>query len=131
MSFIKREVSPPDIKEGEVVQAEILGIEWPVKGEYGDQIKIKAKLSNGYECAVWQKYYDHPSERSVLGGVLDTLMKTMKTEYVDVNQALTALKNYGFVYLKVSGFREWHEELYPKFKLVDGKLPPRQAELKA
>lgn len=136
MSFIKKEKPPPDVKEGEVLQTEILDIKYPVEskfkgpdGEPKQQINFHLRLPDGYEAQAWMVFYERPSERSSLGMLCNALMALKKTEYNTVKEALEGLKNHGSVYVKVSGFREWQEKLYPKFKVVPNKLPPLQTTI--
>lgn len=136
MAFIKKEKPPPDVKEGEVLQAEILDIKYPVEsrfkgpdGKTKQQINFHLRLSDGYEAHAWTAFYKRPSERSNLGMLCNTLMALEKTAYNTVEEALEGLRNHGRVYIKVSGFREWQEKPYPKFKVVPNKLPPLQTTI--
>jgi hypothetical protein len=136
MSFIKKEKPPPDVKEGEVLQAEIVDITYPVEskfksaeGEPKQQIDFRLRLPDGYEARSWMAFFERPSERSNLGMLCNTLMALKKAEYKSVKEALEELKEHGRVYVRVSGFREWQEKLYPKFKVVPNKLPPLQTKI--
>ena len=136
MSFIQKEKPPPDVKEGEVHKARILDIDFPVeskfKGKEGkpkEQIRFRLQLEGGYEFPSWMTYYERPSERSNLGMLCNTFMALKKTEYHTVKEALDALHSHGHVYVKVSGFRQWQEKRYPKFKIVPNKLPPLQTKI--
>lgn len=136
MSFIRKEKPPPDVKEGEVLKAKILDIDFPLESKFKDkegkpklQVRFRLQLEGGYEFPVWMPYYETPSERSSEGILCNTLMALKKTEYNTVKEAFEELRNHGYVYVKVSGFREWNEKLYPKFKIVPNKLPPLQTRI--
>lgn len=75
LSFIKKSVAPPEVKEGQVLTAKIVGMEYPVES---------------------------------------------------VKDVLEGIKKHGSVYVKCRGFREYNEQLYPKFKVVANKLPSSQ-----
>jgi len=136
MSFIKKELPPPDVKEGELLKAKILDINFPVesrfkseRGEPRQQIHFRLQLEGGYEFRSWMSYYERPSERSNLGALCTTLMALTKNDYNSVEETLEALRRHGHVYVKVSGFREWQEKHYPKFKVVPNRLPPLQTKI--
>jgi len=129
VSFIKKSVPPPDVKEGEVVLAEILDVQFPVKGEYKEQVKWQVQFENGYETSVWTAYYEKPSDRSALGQLCITFMNLSDMTFETVSETLEAIKKHGKIYVKCSGFREWNDSLYPKFKVVPTKLPPFQKKI--
>jgi len=129
MSFIRKEKPPPDIKEGEVLLAKVLDIQYPVTGKYKEQAQWRIQLDNGYETSVWMAFYEKPSERSVLGQLCITFMNMTQMPFNKVGDVLEAIKKHGKIYVKCSGFREWNEKLYPKFKVVSTKLPPLQPKV--
>jgi len=137
MSFIRKSVPPPEIKEGEVLTAKILNVEYPVESSYKDdqgrpkyQVKFRLELPSGYECNSWMAYYDEPSDRSMLGELSMTFMNAIEGPVETVKDVLDGLKTRGSIYVKCSGFREYNEDLYPKFKVVVNRLPGTQKSLK-
>jgi len=136
LSFIRKSVAPPEVKEGEVLTAKVLGVEYPVESSYKDdqgrtkyQVKFRLSLPNGYECNSWMAYYEEPSDRSALGALSIAFMKAIEGPVESVKDVLEGLKKHGSVYVKCSGFREYNEQLYPKFKVVPNKLPPFQKSM--
>jgi len=130
MSFVKKSVPPPEMKEGEIVTARVVDVEYPVEGRYGKQIRFRLVLPNGYECSSWVKYYDEPSDKSVLGNLSITFMERIKGPVESVKEVLEGLKKtVGSVYVKCSGFREYEDRLYPKLKVVPDKLPPMKRNI--
>lgn len=130
MSFIKKSVPPPEIKQDEVVTAKILSVEYPVESSYKNadgspkyQVKFRLELPSGYQCNSWMAYYENPSDRSVLAELSMTYMDAIKGPVDNVKEVLEGLKTHGSIYVKCSGFREYNDFLYPKFKVVANKLP--------
>ena len=112
MSFIKKSVPPPEVKEGEVLTAKIIGIEYPVDSNYKDdqgrvkqQIKFRLLLPNGYECNSWMTYYEQPSDKSVLGALSITYMNMIQGPAESVKDVLEGIRKLGSIYVKCSGFR--------------------------
>jgi len=137
LSFIIHEKPPPDVKEGDVLQAAIVDLKYPVESVFKDdqgnpkqQIHFHLRLDDGYEPRAFMSFYERPRERSALGQLCNTLIGITKENYKTVNDALQGLKAYGRVYVKVSGFRERDDgKLYPKWQVVLTKLPPKQTDL--
>lgn len=133
MSFVKREMPPPNVKEGETLEAKILDIEFPVEsgfktkeGKPQYQVKFTLELDNGYQTPSWIRYYERPSERSTLGALCLAFVDKIGKDPGDVPKTLNALKEYGRIFVQVpnkDGFREWNGKLYPKFKVMPFKLP--------
>lgn len=129
MSFIQKSKPPPDVKEGQVLEATVTDVEYPIEGKYGKQIRFRLELSNGYKFNSWIKYYDEPSDRSRLGKLAITYMDLVQGPFEKVGEVLEGLKKHGRVYVSCSGFREFEEQLYPKFKVVVDRLPGMQTEI--
>ena len=133
MSFIRKSVPPPEVKEGEVLTAKVLEVEFPVESKYKDdqgrdklQIRFGLGFANGYECSSWMAYYEQPSDRSALAALSMTFMDLVKGPVESVKDVLEGIQKHGSVYVKCSGFREYNEQLYPKFKVVTNRLPGLQ-----
>jgi len=130
VSFVKKSVPPPEMKEGEVVTARVVDVEYPVEGRYGKQVRFRLALPNGYECSSWMKYYDEPSDKSALGSLSITFMDRIKGPVESVKEVLEGLKKtVGRVYVKCKGFREYEDRLYPKFQVVSDRLPSMQRSI--
>lgn len=127
--FIKRSAPPPDVKEGEELTAKIADIEYPMKGEYREQVRFSLVFTNGYKTYSWMPYYEEPSDQSALGILCITIMNLTQQPINSVSDALERLKKLGTAYAKCTGFREKNEKQYPRFKIVPNKLPPTQKEL--
>ena len=131
MSFIKRAKEPPKVKVGEVVEASIVDVKYPVKSSkfQKENVELYCKLPNSYECRCWFGYYQEPSDRSLLGQLALTLMRVLNKEFNAVDEVLDALKSYGKVYLRCVGHNRRGNLSYPKFKLVADVLPSLQTQL--
>ena len=112
-----------------MLTAKVVDVQYPVEGKYGQQIRFNLVLPNGYECASWMKYYSEPSDKSALGSLSITFMNAIKGPVESVKDVLEGIKKLGCVYVKCSGFREYNEKLYPKFKVVPNKFPPTQENI--
>lgn len=136
MSFIKKSTPPPEVKEGEVLTAKVVDVEYPIKSKYKDdagrekqQVRFRLVLPNGYECNSWMAYYAEPSDRSALGILSITFMNAIQGPVESVKDVLEGIKKHGSVYVKCTGFREYNEKLYPKFKVLPNKLPSIQKNI--
>jgi len=123
MSFIKKSVAPPDIKEGEVLKAKILEMTFPKEGKYGLQIEWSVELENGYRTRLWTKYYKEPSDLSILGRLCLTYLEATKAVFNSVNEVLEEIRRHGKVNVLCKGFREANGTLYPKFQISASKIP--------
>lgn len=133
MSFVKREMPPPNVKEGETLEAKILDIEFPVEsgfktkeGKPQYQVKFTVELDGGYQTPTWIRYYERPSERSTLGALCLAFVDKIGKDPGDVPKTLQALEEYGRIFVQVpnkDGFREWNGKLYPKFKVMPFRIP--------
>ncbi len=130
MSFIRKQVPPPALKEGDLLEAEIVDMAYPVeiKNFKAPQIQITARLPNGYSTRTRITYYEHPSEKSELAKVCLQLLRIKGGDFADVNEALKALKEHGKVFLKCSGHWERNGTNFPNFQLVTDKLPDVQGK---
>ena len=132
MSFIKKSVPPPIVDKGDRFLTSILEMEYPVEGEYGEQIKWRLQLpkkQDGYEATVWTSYYEKPSDKSILGQLCMTYMKVGDEPLDSVDDVLKAIKQHGQVYVECSGHRKWQDQEYPKFQIYPNKMPGRQKPL--
>jgi len=134
MGIVRKSIPPPNVKEGEILGAAIKDIQFPVESRFNDdqgnpqyQIRFRVQFENGYECPVWMRYYERPSDRSKHGQLILTLQQLYNKVYETNEEAFKDLKAHGRIYVKCKGFRERNELLYPKFEVVASKLPPRQA----
>ena len=132
MGIIKKEIPPPDVKEGEVLAAKIKEIVYPVDSVYKDeqgkpkqQMDFAMELESGYPFRVFMAYYERPSERSVLGALVLHVQKEYGQEFETIEEAIAGIRKHGRLYVKVSKFSEWNGKLYPRFKVVGEKLPPK------
>ena len=135
MGFIKKGVPPPAVEEEDILRARIISIskvtsKW--KDEQGnprEQLQFDLELEGGYKFRSWIAYYQGPSDRSKLGKLAVNFMDLMKQQHNTVDQFLEALKNYGWIYVRCKGFREFEEEVYPNFGIVVTKIPPLQTKM--
>jgi len=117
------------VKEGEILPAKIVSVEYPVTGQYGEQVEWHVELDNGYQTTIWMSYYKEPSDKSFLGMLSIAFMDMIKSySYDTVNDVLAAIKEHGKVYVRCAGFREWEDKIYPKFKIVPTKFPTIQRQ---
>jgi hypothetical protein len=61
----------------------------------------------------------------VLGALIQHVQKVVGKEYQTIENAILGIERYGRLFVRVSGFREWNGKMYPKFKVISDKLPPR------
>lgn len=132
MGIVRKELPPPDVKEGEILTAAIKEIMYPIDSSYKDvqgkpkqQINLKMALESGYSFNAYIAYYESPSERSVLGALIQHAEKIVGKEYDTIENAILGIEKYGRLFVRVSGFREWNGKMYPKFKVVADRLPPK------
>ncbi len=131
MSFIRKSKEPPKLQTGETVEATILDIKYPVKSKKfnRDNVEFRCKLNDSYECRAWVGYYEEPSDKSELAKLILTLMRITKQDFKNVKEGLEALRNYGRIFLKFTGYNQRGNLSYPKFKLVTDVLPNLQTQL--
>jgi len=131
MSFVKPATPPPDIKEGETQTAKINSIKivkskWKDdEGNEREQLEFDLELENGFKCKSWMAYYEQPSDKSKLGKLALALESRLKTKLENINQFLDALKNYGLIYVRCKGYREYEDEIYPNFNIVSEMIPEK------
>lgn len=129
MSFVKESVAPPDVEEGAILKARIVDIKkvtskWKDdQGNPKEQLQFDLELENGYKCRSWMAFYEEPSDKSKLGKLALKFTETTKKQISTVDEFLTALKEFGLVFVKCKGFREYEEELYPNFAILTDKIP--------
>lgn len=134
MGFIKKTPPPPDCEEGNVFKARIVEIKkitstW--KDEEREQLQFDCELDSAYKARVWAAYYEQPGDKSTLGKLALKLQQATKHDFDNVNEFIAALKTFGYIFLRVKGFREFEETMYPNFALVTDKLPGLQEKLSA
>jgi hypothetical protein len=136
MSFVKKATPPPAVEEGDMLKAKIVDIkkvqsQWKdEEGNLREQLEFDLALEDGYKVKTWMAYYEQPSERSKLGKLALKLAEVTKKDPKNIQEFLDLLKNYGWIFVKVKGFREFEEELYPNFTIVVDKLPQAKVETK-
>lgn len=126
----------PHVEEGNVLEAEIIDMKWPVESKYQNvdgtprqQIELALRLQNGFEFKSWLTYYERPSIKSKLGKLCKTLMASTGVQYQSLKEFLDDLKKYGRLFVQVSGYRTWEDEEYPKFSILSTKLPEPKKEI--
>lgn len=132
MGFIKKTPPPPDCEEGNVFKARIVEIKkvtstW--KDEEREQLQFDCELDNAYKARVWAAYYEQPGEKSTLGKLALKLQQATKHDFDNIDEFIAALKTFGYILLRVKGFREFEETMYPNFAIVTDKLPGLQEKL--
>jgi hypothetical protein len=132
MGFIKETPPPPECEEGNVFKARIVEIKkvtstW--KDEEREQLQFDCQLDNAYKVRVWAAYYEQPGEKSTLGKLALKLQQATKHEFSNIDEFIAALKTFGSLFLRVKGFREFEETMYPNFAIVTDKLPSLQEKL--
>jgi hypothetical protein len=137
VSFIKKSAPPPECEEGDVFKARILDIskvtsQWKNDdGSIKEQLKFEIELENGYNALTWMPYYEHPGEKSSFGKLILKLVAATKQDVTNATDAIKALKEFGWIFVKVKSFREYEDETYPNFAVVSDKLPGTQQEIDA
>lgn len=135
MSFVEKGAPPPDVEEGTILKARIVDIQkvtskWKDdQGNPKEQLQFDLELENGYKCRSWMAFYERPSDKSKLGKLALKFVEATKKQVPNVDTFLTALKEFGYVFVKCKGFREWEEELYPNFSILTDKIPATPEEL--
>lgn len=136
VSFVKKAVPPPDVEEGNVLKTRVIDVkkvtsQWKDdEGNPKEQLQFDLLLEDtGYKLRSWIAFYETPSDKSILGRLVLKLQETTNKQYGNVNEFLTALKEFGYVFVKCKGFREYEEEVYPNFSIVADKLPAFQEKL--
>lgn len=116
--------APPELKQDERLEATILGLKYPVQGQYGEQIEFQLQLQGGYKFRAWMRYYEKPKPKSSLYQLSAAFMgATDYWGYDTVDDFLRGLRNYGKVFVCVDGFREYQGLDYPKLKVVVDSMP--------
>ena len=134
MSFIKKSIPPPKLREGDIVQARILDViqetsKWEDdNGDPKEQLRFDLELSNGYNARAWIAYYERPSDKSVMGAIALKLSEMTGTDISSADEFIEKIKNHGQVFVKVKGFREYKEETYPKLSIYPDQLPLKREQ---
>jgi len=111
MSFIRKTKDVPKLEIGQTLEASIVDIKYPVQNEkFGkENVELKCRLNNGYECRAWIGYSKEPFEKSTLATLLLSLMNATKRNLGSVDDGLNALKEYGKIYLRCYQPRSLHK----------------------
>lgn len=133
MGFIKKTTPPPECEEGNVFKARIVKIKKETsiyKDEEREQLRFDCELvDSAYKTRAWAAYYEQPRDKSTLGKLALKLQQATKHDFDNVNEFIVALKTFGYIFLRVKGFREFEETMYPNFAIVTDKLPGLQEKL--
>lgn len=129
MSFVKKATPPPAVEEGDMLKAKIVDIkkvtsQWKdEEGNLREQLEFELELENGYKVKSWMAFYEQPSEKSKLGKLVLKLAEATKKDIKSIQEFLSLLKSFGWIFIRVKGFREYEEELYPNFAIATEKIP--------
>ena len=117
----------PQLALGQQLEIKIQSIE-KVSGQYGDQLQIDGALDTGWNARAWIKYYAVPAPNQYLGKLCLAIERVTGQTFSSVEQAINALRSYGRIYLRVSGFRTYEDKEYPKFSVFADTLPGEQVQ---
>ena len=117
----------PQLALGQQLEIKIQSIE-KVSGQYGDQLQIDGALDTGWNARAWIKYYAVPAPNQYLGKLCLAIERVTGQTFSSVEQAINALRSYGRIYLRVSGFRTYEGKEYPKFSVFADTLPGEQVQ---
>jgi len=129
VSFVKKATPPPAVEEGDMLKAKIVDIkkvtsQWKdEEGNLREQLEFELELENGYKVKSWMAFYEQPSEKSKLGKLVLKLAEATKKDIKSIQEFLSLLKSFGWIFIRVKGFREYEEELYPNFAIATEKIP--------
>lgn len=136
MSFVEKAVPLPDVEEGTILKAKIINIQkitskWKDdQGNLKEQLEFDLELENCYKCRSWISFYERPSDKSKLGKLALKFTEATKKQVSSVDEFLVALKEFGHVFIRCKGFREYEEKLYPNFAILTDKIPVVEQKLK-
>lgn len=95
--------------------------------EARDQLQFDVKLvPGGYEARGWISYYKIPNPKQKIGKLYLAIQRITGKTYQNVDEAMSALREYGRIYFEVTGSRKVGETTYPKFAIVGETLPGEQ-----
>ena len=118
----------PEFTVNQQVEATIDNIQ-KVTGQYGEQYQFDVTLQpSGWRARAWIKYYPVPAPNQYLGKLCLAIERVTGQAFSSVDGAVAALKSYGKVYLKVTGFRTYEDKEYPKFAIAPDALPGEQVQ---
>jgi hypothetical protein len=135
MSFIRKRVPPPQIEIGKILSVRIIDLQYPVSSPANsqypqrEQLQFTLETDAGYRFNTWLTYYETPHESSDLGKLCLTLIKTQQQHYTSIHDCLQELKERHRLSVVCTGFRDYNETTYPKFKVVCDHLPEKQTTL--
>ena len=130
-AFITKSKEPPNLHEGDKIEATILDIIYEkstFKEQERQQYKFDCTLDayENYPCKAWLTFYDKPGDKSHLGILVLTLCNKMQRSFATMEDFRRAMIDYRKIYLRVSGFstpKEKDDAIYPRFKIIPGHLP--------
>ncbi|MDO8057045.1 MAG: hypothetical protein Q6361_09315 [Candidatus Hermodarchaeota archaeon] len=118
----------PTFTIGEKIEAAINSIE-EVTGKYGKQLQFNITLQpSGWNAKAWVKYYPIPQPNQYLGKLCLAIQRVTGQQFSSLEGAINALKSYGKIYFRVTGFRTYEDNQYPKFAVVPELLPGEQPQ---
>jgi len=119
----------PPFKHGEQVEVNITNIE-EVTGKFGKQLQIDGTMPSrgGWRARAWVKYYPQPAPNQHLGKLCLAIERITGQSFSSLDAAINALKSYGKIYFRVTGFRTYEDNQYPKFAVVPELLPGEQPQ---
>jgi hypothetical protein len=136
LGFIKKATPPPDVEEGQILKAKIMDIKKVMSkwkddtGNLKEQLEFDLELEDGYKFKSWLTFYEQPSDKSNLGRLVLKFMEATKKDSDNVEEFMSSLKKFGQLFVKVKGFRDYEEQVYPNFAVFVEKIPGFQQKLK-
>lgn len=124
----------PEFYVGQRVEGQITSM---IPSEYTDQkgkrdqIQFDVKLiPSGYEARAWISYYPVPNPKQHIGKLYIAIQEATGKVYQDVDKAMAALREYGRIFLEVTGFNPSRtgDIMYPKFGVVPNQLPKTESQ---
>jgi len=133
---------------GEQLELNVVSIE-EITGKFGKQLQIDGTFpaKNGWRGRVWIKYYPVPAPNQHLGKLCLAIQRVTGQQFSSLDAAINAIRSYGRIFLRVSGFNTVAGKVnpdgtliqYPKFQVYPEVLPgegtqpqtQQQAPLKA
>lgn len=134
LSFVKKAQPPPEVEEGDILEAKILTVQkvtsqWKDnEGNPREQLQFDLELDNGYKFKSWMAFYEQPSDRSKMGKLALKLQDATGKTISNPEQFLSMLKEHGRLYVSCEGFREYEGDVYPNFSIVASKIPRLEKE---
>ena len=121
----------PRLTIGQRLEAEIISMKPSTYGQGADardQIQFDVKLKpSGYNARAWISYYPIPNPRQYIGKLYLAIQRVMGQTYQTADQAMDALRNYGKIFVTVTGTNQVGDIVYPKFAVFADALPGETA----